>query len=61
MSQEVIRVGDLPLTSVDESAVLAERKKKKHQAHCKHLHPIKCSEAGETVTIVFILITPITS
>jgi len=28
MSQEVIRVGDLPLTSVDESAVLAERKKK---------------------------------
>jgi len=39
----------------------SRKKEKKHQAHCKHLHPIKCSEAGETVTIVFILITPITS
>lgn len=59
-SAEVIRVGDLPLTSVDESVGLAERKKK-YQAHCKHLHPIKHSEAAETVTIVFILITAITN
>lgn len=59
-SAEVIRVGDLPLTSVDESVVLAESKKK-HQAHREHLHPIKHSEAVEIVTIVFILITAITS